>query len=69
MHIPHTLPGRNWGGMERRTLDQVRWLDLHGHDVWLAAPADGEAETLATYQIAIDHAHARLPPPLLGDRP
>ena len=42
MRILHTIPGRNWGGMEQRTLEQVRWLATHGHDVWLAAPADGE---------------------------
>ncbi|MBC7905509.1 MAG: glycosyltransferase family 4 protein [Rhodospirillaceae bacterium] len=42
MRILHTIPGRNWGGMEHRTLEQVRWLVGHGHDVWLAAPADGD---------------------------
>lgn len=42
MRILHTIPGRNWGGMEHRTLEQVRWLVKHGHEVWLAAPEDGE---------------------------
>lgn len=42
MRILHTIPGRNWGGMEHRTIEQVRWLMNHGHDVWLAAPEDGE---------------------------
>lgn len=42
MRILHTIPGRNWGGMEHRTIEQVRWLDGHGHAVWLAAPSDGE---------------------------
>jgi len=42
MRILHTIPGRNWGGMEHRTIEQVRWLIAHGHDVWLAAPSDGE---------------------------
>ncbi len=42
MRILHTIPGRNWGGMEHRTMEQVRWLQAHGHSVWLAAPADGE---------------------------
>lgn len=28
--------------MEHRTIEQVRWLVAHGHDVWLAAPPDGE---------------------------
>lgn len=43
MRILHTIPGRNWGGMEHRTMEQVRWLKAHGHAVWLAAPADGES--------------------------
>lgn len=42
MRILHTIPGRNWGGMEHRTIEQVKWLVAHGHDVWLAAPPDGE---------------------------
>ncbi|MGE5515445.1 MAG: glycosyltransferase family 4 protein [Bacteroidota bacterium] len=42
MRILHTIPGRNWGGMEHRTIEQVRWLVGHGHPVWLAAPEDGE---------------------------
>jgi glycosyltransferase involved in cell wall biosynthesis len=42
MRILHTIPGRNWGGMEHRTIEQVRWLAGHGHAVWLAAPDDGE---------------------------
>jgi glycosyltransferase involved in cell wall biosynthesis len=42
MRILHTIPGRNWGGMEHRTIEQVRWLAAHGHAVWLAAPEDGE---------------------------
>lgn len=42
MRILHTIPGRNWGGMEHRTIEQVRWLSQNGHHVWLAAPADGE---------------------------
>lgn len=42
MRILHTIPGRNWGGMEHRTIEQVKWLLAHGHQVWLAAPEDGE---------------------------
>ena len=42
MRILHTIPGRNWGGMEHRTIEQVRWLVAHDHAVWLAAPEDGE---------------------------
>jgi glycosyltransferase involved in cell wall biosynthesis len=42
MRILHTIPGRNWGGMEHRTIEQVKWLVAHGHPVWLAAPEDGE---------------------------
>jgi len=43
LRILHTIPGRNWGGMEHRTIEQVRWLKAHGHDVWLASPSDGES--------------------------
>ncbi|TAN62784.1 MAG: glycosyltransferase family 4 protein [Magnetospirillum sp.] len=43
MRILHTIPGRNWGGMEHRTIEQVRWLKAHGHAVWLASPGDGES--------------------------
>ena len=43
MRILHTIPGRNWGGMEHRTIEQVRWLKTNGHAVWLASPADGES--------------------------
>lgn len=50
MRILHTIPGRNWGGMEHRTLEQVRWLVQHGHAVWLAAPADGESYRRAQAQ-------------------
>jgi len=42
LHILHTIPGRNWGGMEHRTVEQVRWLKANGHAVWLATPADGQ---------------------------
>lgn len=42
MKILHTIPGRNWGGMEHRTVEQVRWLKAHGHAVWLATPPDGQ---------------------------
>ncbi|MBF0561992.1 MAG: glycosyltransferase family 4 protein [Alphaproteobacteria bacterium] len=41
MRILHTLPGRNWGGMEHRTLEQVRWLCDHGHEAFIAAPPGG----------------------------
>jgi glycosyltransferase involved in cell wall biosynthesis len=43
MRILHTIPGRNWGGMEQRVLDQMRWLLAHGHETWLATPMDGES--------------------------
>ncbi|CAA6605736.1 putative glycosyl transferase [Rhodospirillaceae bacterium LM-1] len=41
MRILHTVPGRNWGGMEQRTLEQVEWLVAHGYSAWLATPGDG----------------------------
>lgn len=43
MRILHTIPGRNWGGMEHRTIEQTRWLHEHGHTVWLATPENGES--------------------------
>jgi putative Ca2+/H+ antiporter (TMEM165/GDT1 family)/glycosyltransferase involved in cell wall biosynthesis len=43
MRILHTIPGRNWGGLEARTLEQVRWLAEHGHEAWVATPPSGEA--------------------------
>ena len=58
MRILHTLPGRNWGGLEQRTLDQVQWLDQHGHQAWLATPKDGQsflrAQGLGLSVIAMD---------------
>jgi glycosyltransferase involved in cell wall biosynthesis len=43
MRILHTIPGRNWGGMEHRVLEQLRWLVGHGQAVWLGTPGDGES--------------------------
>ena len=42
MRVLHTIPGRNWGGMEQRALEQVRWLNHNGHTAWYMAPPDGE---------------------------
>lgn len=42
MRVLHTIPGRNWGGMEQRALEQVKWLNDHGHQAWYMAPEDGE---------------------------
>lgn len=47
MNILHTIPGRNWGGMEHRTVEQVRWLKANGHAVWLATPPDGQTSARA----------------------
>jgi len=43
VRILHTIPGRNWGGMEHRTVEQVGWLKSRGHAVWLATPEDGQS--------------------------
>jgi glycosyltransferase involved in cell wall biosynthesis len=37
MRILHTESGPNWGGQEMRILEQVRWLNGHGHQAWVAA--------------------------------
>jgi len=42
VRVLHTIPGRNWGGMEQRALEQVRWLNQNGHQSWYMAPPDGE---------------------------
>ncbi len=42
VRVLHTIPGRNWGGMEQRALEQVKWLNDHSHKAWYMAPADGE---------------------------
>ena len=42
MRVLPTMPGRNWGGMEQRALEQVRWLNQNGHQSWYMAPPDGE---------------------------
>jgi len=50
LRILHTVPGRNWGGMEQRTIDQVAWLAERGHPVWLATPGDGATAAKARAQ-------------------
>lgn len=37
MRILHTESSRNWGGQEMRILEQIRWLNSHGHQAWVAA--------------------------------
>ena len=43
MRVLHTLPGRNCGDAQQRVLEQVRWLNRHGHQSWCLTPADGPA--------------------------
>lgn len=40
MRILHTETSPNWGGQEMRILEQVRWLNEHGHESWIAARKD-----------------------------
>lgn len=47
MRILHTIPGRNWGGMEFRVIEQTAWLNANGHQAWLATPKCGESHTRA----------------------
>ena len=42
VRVLHTMPGLNWGGMEQRALEQVRWLNQNGHQSWYMAHPDGE---------------------------
>ena len=37
MRVLHTESSVNWGGQEYRALEQMRWLDDHGHQAVLAA--------------------------------
>lgn len=37
MRILHTESSLNWGGKELRSLEEVRWLNSHGHEAWIAA--------------------------------
>ncbi|MDR3436540.1 glycosyltransferase family 4 protein [Telmatospirillum sp.] len=38
MRILHTIAARDWGGIAYRTIEQVAWLNSHGHQSWLASP-------------------------------
>ncbi|MGS1010074.1 glycosyltransferase family 4 protein [Achromobacter anxifer] len=42
MRILHTLAERSLGGLEFRVLEQSAWLQRHGYEVAIAAPADSE---------------------------
>jgi glycosyltransferase involved in cell wall biosynthesis len=42
MRILHTETSLNWGGQEMRILEQVRWLNSHGHEAWVAARTKSE---------------------------
>ncbi|CAH2604777.1 Glycosyltransferase family 4 protein [Rhodovastum atsumiense] len=42
MRILHTVAAREWGGIAYRTVEQIGWLNSHGHESWLACPADSE---------------------------
>ena len=62
MRILHTIAARDWGGIACRTVEQVEWLNAHGHSSWLACPADSEvAEKAAAAGIPVV--------PLSFDRP
>jgi glycosyltransferase involved in cell wall biosynthesis len=62
LRILHTIPGRNWGGMEQRVLEQVRWLSTNGHRAWIAAAPDSE-----TYRRAVAQGLPAVP--MAFDRP
>ena len=47
MRILHTESSVNWGGQEVRTLEQMRWLGDHGHQVLMAARPGCEVERRA----------------------
>jgi glycosyltransferase involved in cell wall biosynthesis len=37
MRILHTESSINWGGKELRALEEIRWLNAHGYEAWIAA--------------------------------
>ncbi len=37
MRVLHTESSPNWGGQEMRIVEQLQWLNKHGHPAWLAA--------------------------------
>ena len=42
MRILHTESSLNWGGKELRALEEVRWLNNHGYEAWIAARPDSK---------------------------
>lgn len=42
MNVLHTECGLNWGGQEYRTLIEVKWLNAHGHQAWVACDPRSE---------------------------
>ncbi|MBO1016787.1 glycosyltransferase family 4 protein [Achromobacter sp. SD115] len=64
MRILHTLAERSLGGLEFRVLEQSAWLQRHGYEVAIAAPADSEIgrearqRGLRAVDIAFDSAYS-----------
>lgn len=47
MRVLHTFSGLNLGGLEFRILDQLAWLQAHGHTAVFAGPSRSETLALA----------------------
>ena len=66
MRILHTESGPNWGGQEMRTLEQISWLNAHGHEAWIAARQGSKIlerarqESLPCFEVPF-RGHASLP--------
>ena len=65
MRILHTMPGRNWGGMEHRTLEQVRWLTEAQPRVAVQAFARRLAQQAMRFDIRMDKGLLRMSSPKL----
>ena len=37
MRIAHFDTRMNWGGQELRVIEQIEWLNTHGHQAWVIA--------------------------------
>lgn len=56
MRILHTESSNNWGGQEFRAIEQMQWLERHGHAPFLAARPDSEILRVARKQGLEGHA-------------
>jgi glycosyltransferase involved in cell wall biosynthesis len=65
MNILHIETGLNWGGQEFRTLEEIQWLNDHGHRAFLVCQPDseigGRAQSLKVPMLAVPVARGANP--------